>query len=118
MLTLLERKIFYILSSILILFGGHSLATKVELWIDFVGGRTYVVSFEGEVNKDDVKNGLVSVFNGQAPSVSSFNLKGQAGEQLKITTKYRIDENNLEADNDVKSKLFEGLDKMIDIYVV
>tara|TARA_B100000683_G_scaffold6256_1_gene6953 strand:- start:1712 stop:4582 length:2871 start_codon:yes stop_codon:yes gene_type:complete len=108
-----KRKIFYILSSILILFGGYSLATKgLNYGIDFVGGRTYVVSFEGEVNKDDVKNGLASVFSGQAPSVSSFNLKGQAGEQLKITTKYRIDENNLEADNDVKSKLFEGLDKM------
>ena len=48
----------------------------------------------------------------KAPSVSSFNLKGQTGEQLKITTKYRIDENNLEADNDVKSKLFEGLENM------
>ena len=108
-----KRKIFYILSSILILFGGYSLATKgLNYGIDFVGGRTYVVSFEGEVNKDDVKNGLASVFSGQAPSVSSFNLKGQSGEQLKITTKYRIDENNLEADNDVKSKLFEGLDKM------
>ena len=114
-----KRKIFYILSSILILFGGYSLATKgLNYGIDFVGGRTYVVSFEGEVNKDDVKNGLVSVFNGQAPSVSSFNLKGQAGEQLKITTKYRIDENNLEADNDVKSKLFEGLDKMNYSYIV
>lgn len=114
-----KRKIFYILSSILILFGGYSLATKgLNYGIDFVGGRTYVVSFEGEVNKDDVKNGLASVFNGQAPSVSSFNLKGQAGEQLKITTKYKIDENNLEADNDVKSKLFEGLDKMNYSYVV
>tara|TARA_B000000532_G_C18877015_1_gene411151 strand:+ start:3479 stop:6538 length:3060 start_codon:yes stop_codon:yes gene_type:complete len=147
-----KRKIFYILSSILILFGGYSLTTKgLNYGIDFVGGRTYVVSFDmgngpckkceneqwkwGEtgdcqydtkveceqvntVNKDDVKNGLTSVFNGQAPSVSAFNLKGQAGEQLKITTKYRIDENTLEADNDVKSKLFEGLDKMNYSYTV
>ncbi len=108
-----KRKIFYVLSSLLILFGGYSLSTKgLNYGIDFVGGRTYVVSFEGEVNKDDIQDGLTSVFNGQAPSVSSFNLKGQAGEQLKITTKYRIDENNLEADNDVKAKLFEGLENM------
>ena len=54
-----KRKIFYILSSLLILFGGYSLTTKgLNYGIDFVGGRTYVVSFEGEVNKDDVKNGL------------------------------------------------------------
>ena len=108
-----KRKIFYVLSSILILFGGYSLSTKgLNYGIDFVGGRTYVVSFEGEVNKDDIKDGLMPLFNGQAPSISSFNLKGQSGEQLKITTKYRIDENNLEADNDVKAKLFEGLDNM------
>ena len=114
-----KRKIFYVLSSILILFGGYSLSTKgLNYGIDFVGGRTYVVSFEGEVNKDDIKDGLTSVFNGQTPSVSSFNLKGQAGEQLKITTKYRIDENNLEVDNDVKAKLFEGLDNMNHSYSV
>ena len=71
-----KRKIFYVLSSILIIYGGYSLSTKgLNYGIDFVGGRTYIVSFEGEVNKDDVKNGLTSVFNGQSPSVSSFNLK-------------------------------------------
>ena len=101
-----KEKIFYVLSSILIIYGGYSLSTKgLNYGIDFVGGRTYIVSFEGEVNKDDVKNGLTSVFNGQSPSVSSFNLKGQAGERAKITTKYRIDENNLEADNDVKARI-------------
>ena len=47
-----------------------------------------------------------------APSVNEFNLKGQSGDQLKITTKYRIDENNFEADTDVKAKLFSGLDNL------
>ena len=108
-----KRKVFYVLSSGLILFGGYSLATRgLNYGIDFVGGRTYIVSFSEDVDKDKVVDGLATVFNGQAPSVSSFNLKGQTGEQLKITTKYRIDENNLEADNDVKAKLFEGLDNM------
>ena len=108
-----KRKVFYFLSAGLILFGGYSLVTRgLNYGIDFVGGRTYIVSFDEDVDKDKVVDGLSKVFNGQAPSVSSFNLKGQTGEQLKITTKYRIDENNLEADNDVKSKLFEGLENM------
>ena len=108
-----QRKIFYVLSSILILFGGYSLSTKgLNYGIDFKGGRTYVVSFDDEVNKDEIRESLTTSFEGQAPSVNEFNLKGQSGEQLKITTKYRIDENNLEADTDVKAKLFSGLDNL------
>jgi len=108
-----KRKIFYVLSSILILFGGYSLSTKgLNYGIDFKGGRTYVVSFDDEVNKDEIRESLTTSFEGQAPSVNEFNLKGQSGEQLKITTKYRIDENNLEADTDVKAKLFSGLDNL------
>ena len=108
-----KRKIFYVLSSILILFGGYSLSTKgLNYGIDFKGGRTYVVSFDDEVNKDEIRESLTTSFEGQAPSVNDFNLKGQSGEQSKITTKYRIDENNLEADTDVKAKLFSGLDNL------
>ena len=108
-----KRKIFYVLSSVVILFGGYSLSTKgLDYGIDFKGGRTYVVSFEEEVSKDNIKEILTTSFDGMAPSVNAFNLKGQAGEQLKITTKYRIDENNLEADTDVKAKLFAGLDNL------
>ena len=108
-----KRKIFYVLSSVVILFGGYSLSTKgLDYGIDFKGGRTYVVSFEEEVSKDNVKEILTTSFDGMAPSVNAFNLKGQAGEQLKITTKYRIDENNLEADTDVKAKLFAALDNL------
>ncbi|MGY8951154.1 MAG: protein translocase subunit SecF, partial [Flavobacteriales bacterium] len=108
-----KRKIFYVISSLIILFGGYSLSTKgLDYGIDFKGGRTYVVSFADEVSKDNVKEILTTSFDGMAPSVNEFNLKGQSGDQLKITTKYRIDENNFEADTDVKAKLFSGLDNL------
>ena len=108
-----KRKIFYVISSLIILFGGYSLSTKgLDYGIDFKGGRTYVVSFADEVSKDNIKEILTTSFDGMAPSVNEFNLKGQSGDQLKITTKYRIDENNFEADTDVKAKLFSGLDNL------
>ena len=108
-----KRKIFYVISSLLIIFGGYSLSTKgLDYGIDFKGGRTYVVSFDSEVNKEEIRDELMSVYEGQIPSINEFNLKGQIGEQLKITTKYKIEENNLEADNDVKAKLYAGLDNL------
>ncbi|MBT3418051.1 MAG: protein translocase subunit SecF, partial [Flavobacteriales bacterium] len=55
---------------------------------------------------------LSKVFDGMAPSVNEFNLKGQAGEQLKITTKFMIDQNTQEADALVRDKLFEGLNNI------
>ena len=51
-----KRKIFYVLSSLMIIFGGYSLMTKgLDYGIDFEGGRTYVVSFDNEVDKDRVR---------------------------------------------------------------
>ena len=108
-----KRKIFYVLSSVIILFGGYSLATKgLDYGIDFKGGRSYIVSFENEVDNDLLRNELSKVFDGMAPSVNEFNLKGQAGEQLKITTKFMIDQNTQEADALVRDKLFEGLNNI------
>ena len=49
-----KRKIFYIFSSLLLVFGGYSLSTKgLNYGIDFVGGRTYDCYLK-ERNKDDL----------------------------------------------------------------
>jgi len=45
-----KRKRFYILSSVIVLLGIGSLATKgLNYGVDFVGGRTYVVRFDEKV---------------------------------------------------------------------
>ena len=72
-----------------------------------------VIVFNGEIfNASQLRNELSKVFDGMAPSINKFNLKGQAGEQLKITTKFMIDQNTQEADALVRDKLFEGLNNM------
>jgi SecD/SecF fusion protein len=58
-----KRKIFYVLSSILILFGGYSLSTKgLNYGIDFVGGRTYTVRFDKDMITEDVKKSTDLMF--------------------------------------------------------
>ncbi len=100
-----KRKIFYVVSAILIFLSVGSLFTKgLNMGVDFTGGRTYVVRFQDAVSTVDVANDLAVVY-GHAPEVKTFG----EDNQVKITTKYRIDEDDVEVDKDVENKLYQGL---------
>jgi SecD/SecF fusion protein len=100
-----KRKIFYVISAIVIFISLGSLFTRgLNQGVDFTGGRTYIVRFEQPVSTVDLANKLENVY-GQAPEVKIFG----EDNQVKITTKYKIDEDAVEVDNEVESKLYEGL---------
>jgi len=99
-----KRKISYVISAIIIVGGLSSLfTTGLDEGIDFVGGRTYTVRFAQDMDVEQVKDAVVA-------SYGSAEIKtiGQAN-QLKISTKYRIDENTPEVDAELQSMLFESL---------
>ncbi|MCB0802271.1 MAG: protein translocase subunit SecDF [Flavobacteriales bacterium] len=106
-----NRKKFYVISSIVILLGIISFATRgLSYGIDFSGGRTYLVRFEQSVNTSDVRNALAKTFVTEegvslAPEVKVFG----DDNQVKITTSYMIDSEDDHADEIVEQKLFEGL---------
>ena len=103
-----KRKIAYVISGVLILASLSSLfTTGLDQGIDFVGGRTYQVRFEQPVSIEEVKGDLNAVFNSaEAKTIGGDN-------QLKISTKFRVDDNSTEADEDVQSKLFGALQKYL-----
>jgi SecD/SecF fusion protein len=72
--------------------------------IDFTGGRTFVVQFEQSVNTEDVQNSLESVL-GEPPQVITFG----SDNQVRISTKYKIDDNSVEVDEEVEQLLYQGL---------
>ncbi len=103
-----KRKIYYIISSIIILAGVASFVTKgFQLGVDFRGGRTYVVRFDQDVKTESVVTNLRESF-GMAPEVKTYG----SANQVKITTTYMIDESAASADGVVESKLNEGLAKV------
>lgn len=103
-----KRKIYYIISGVFILAGIVSFFTKgFNLGVDFKGGRSYVVRFDNNVSTVDVRSTLAGVF-GEAPEVKTFG----GNNQVKITTKYLIDDNSEDADDKVEAALNSGLDKM------
>ena len=106
-----KRKVFYAISAVLVLISIGSLVTRnLNQGVDFTGGRTYIVRFENTVNTGDVINQLEEVY-GHAPGVTTFG----EDNQVKITTKYRIEEDAVEVDKDVEAKLFEGLSSLYNL---
>jgi len=101
-----KRKIAYIISGILIVIGLGSLATNgLDQGVDFVGGRTYQVRFAQDMNASEITDVLSD------PAVfGSANAKtfGDAN-QLKITTKYKVNETGAEVDEEIRSSLFNAL---------
>ncbi len=99
-----KRKIAYIISGTIIIAGLASLfTTGLDQGIDFVGGRTYTVRFAQDMNTEEVKSAVNDVFNSaEVKTIGSAN-------QLKISTKYKVNENSAEVDAEVQEKLYGAL---------
>lgn len=98
-----RRKVFYVVSAVLVLVSIGSLVTRgLNPSVDFTGGRTYVVRFQEAHSTVDVQNYLKDAFD-EAPEVKIFG----NDQQMKITTQFMIDDS--EADDIVEEKLYEGL---------
>ncbi|MEW7291093.1 protein translocase subunit SecDF [Aquimarina sp. 2304DJ70-9] len=99
-----KRKIAYVISGAIILGGIGSLFTNnLDYGVDFVGGRTYTVRFAKDVVPTTVEKDLVAVFeSAQAKTLGANN-------QLKITTKYKVNETGEAVDTEISNKLFEAL---------
>lgn len=101
------KKFTYIFSSIVVIVSCVSFYVNgLDQGIDFVGGRTFQVKFEKPVVADDIKSDLDNVFH-QGVDVKVFG----NNSQLRITTKYKVEENTVEADTEVNKMLFESLKK-------
>lgn len=99
-----KRKIAYIISGILIVLSLVSLFTQgLNQGVDFVGGRTYTVRFDKSVIASEIQQDLVAVYgSAEAKTFGGSN-------QLKITTKYKVDEQGSEVDDEVQELLFQAL---------
>ncbi len=104
------RKKAYIFSGTIIVIGLAFLFTKgLNPGIDFAGGRTYVVRFDKTVNTVKLSEALGKEFidengNKMRPEVKTFG----PSTQVKITTKYMIENKDKKVDSIVDYKIFEG----------
>ena len=102
-----KRKMFYAIAAIAIVICVASFAVRgMSFGIDFTGGRTYVVRFDQSVDMLDVRADLAKQFD-EAPEVKTYG----PSNQLKITTKYKIDQDGDEVKDEIVDKLYAGVSK-------
>jgi SecD/SecF fusion protein len=100
------RKNAYIISAFLILVSLGSLTFRgLNYGVDFTGGRTYLVRFDQDVTVTDVRNALAVEFTEAVPEVKTFG----PNRQVKITTKFMIDNEGREVDSIIQTMLFRSL---------
>ncbi|MBK9292682.1 MAG: protein translocase subunit SecDF [Bacteroidetes bacterium] len=100
------RKKAYIFSAALIVISLGSLIFRgLNYGVDFTGGRTYLVRFDQDVRVTDVRAALSKQFTDAIPEVKTFG----PNRQVKITTKYMIEDDTREADSIIQVMLYNSL---------
>lgn len=98
------RKMSYVFSSFFLVISIFSLSSiGLNQGVDFVGGRSYTIRFENAINPAEIQKDMITEFG--SAEVKTF---GEAN-QLKITTKYKVDVEGIEVDNEIQEKLFSAL---------
>lgn len=105
------KKTAYIISGAIILLSIGSLVTRgLNLGIEFQNGREYKVRFAQEVQANEIAEGLAKAFVGEDGTAYTPNVVtiGNAN-QVKITTKYKSEDDSQEVDTEIEHRLYDGL---------
>ncbi len=107
----MKQKYYYI-SGAIILASIISMATVgFDKGVDFVGGRTYVVRFDKSVSSNDIASKLEAAFDNDMPQVKTYG----SDNQVKIVTKYRIDDDSDGVDSQIESSLYDNLVSLFNV---
>jgi len=103
-----KRKVAYIISGVLVVLSLASLSINgLNQGVDFVGGRSYTVRFDQVMNPTEVEASLIETFgSAEAKTYGDDN-------QLKITTKYKIEEEGSSIDQEIYTKLYASLESFL-----
>jgi len=110
-----SRKVFYIISGVFVIVAiiglDPHLFGKLNLGIDFSGGRNYVVRFAQDVNTQQVEQSLNTVFMAQNQDGENLSMRvitiGDPN-QVRISTNFRIRDNGENVDDEIEALLYEG----------
>ncbi|TNJ46140.1 protein translocase subunit SecDF [Tamlana fucoidanivorans] len=101
-----KRKVAYIVSGAFIVLSLGSLFTNgLDQGVDFVGGRTYQVRFAQDVSASEITGVLADAAVYGSADAKTFG----AANQLKITTKYKVNESGTSVDEEIRKKLYDAL---------
>ena len=102
-----KRRIAYIISSSVIVFGLIlvTLEGGLNYGVDFTGGRSYIVEFNNSVVASDLKVALSDDFDDSGTEVKWYG----SDNVVKVTTSYLVNDESTEADETVENALIAGI---------
>ena len=101
-----QRKIsFSVVGAFVLVIVISLFARGLNQGIDFSGGRNYVVKFDRPV--DTVE--LQSVLSQQFPGASTAVITIESSNQVRVSTNYKINDEQADTEREITGKLYEGL---------
>jgi SecD/SecF fusion protein len=105
-----KRKMYYVVSGLIIAAGIFSLSTRgLNQGVDFTGGRSFQVRFDQTVNTTDVREALSKTFVAEGQDVGIEVKTFGSDNQVRITTNFMVEETGIQADAIVNDALYSGL---------
>ncbi|MDP4270265.1 MAG: protein translocase subunit SecDF [Bacteroidota bacterium] len=77
--------------------------------IDFTGGYNYIIRFDKPVETAKITDDLKPLFGDYAVSAITIG----SSNQIRVTTNYRIQENDPKIENEIADKLYQGLKPLL-----
>ena len=100
------KKTFTLVAIVAVVFIAFLFTRGLSKSIDFTGGRNYVVVFENAVEPEQVRDVLSTAFEGYNSSAIAL---GTDHKTIRISTNYKIEENDPAVDGQVEEILFKAL---------
>lgn len=101
-----QRKIsFTVVAALVVIVLGSLFIRGLNQGIDFSGGRNYIVKFEQPVNTVELQNVLSQQFPGASTSVITI----ESSNQVRVSTNYKINDEDAGTETEITDKLFEAL---------
>jgi SecD/SecF fusion protein len=107
---LAKRNTFFLISgAILLVCLGSLFVNGMKKGVDFSGGRNFIVRFEQPVSAVEVSDLLKGSFEESSLSVITIGKENQ----LRITTNYKINENDRNVDAEIEGKVYNGVKSLL-----
>ncbi len=101
-----NRKAFYaVIGAVMLVCVGSLTFRGLKSGIDFTGGQVFVVRFEQPVSSVDIQSSLHDVFENSNVEVKTYG----GDNQVRIATNYGFDNHAESAQEEIETKLYEGL---------
>lgn len=108
-----RRKVFYVISALVIAGGIASLATKgLNYGVDFSGGTTFDLTFSQDVDINSVRENLADAFTENGTKGNPLVQTKESDRDIRVMTNFMIDSNADNVDEQINDALRKGLEPL------